>query len=197
MSRMKIPNLFRNSNVFTSSLLSQQPKSFILNSCQLCATSRLFELSHRRSFVSQTKNSKKDNTRRNNEDKEYTHFGYEKVKEDEKVDKGLILQLMMVNIIKNFIQDRNFCAVFFMCQSIVCILVTLFLFFHFTPVYSVFENVANSYDVMNDLMSVGTHRLWKNHFVNSLHLKPGMKILDMAGGTGLILLIKFQYKTKY
>ena len=54
-------------------------------------------------------------------------------------------------------------------------------------VYSVFENVAKSYDVMNDLMSVGTHRLWKNHFVNSLTLKPGMKILDMAGGTGLLV----------
>ena len=47
-----------------------------------------------------------------------------------------------------------------------------------------FENVADSYDLMNDVMSVGTHRLWKNQFVNQLKLQPKMKILDMAGGTG-------------
>ncbi|XP_057294784.1 2-methoxy-6-polyprenyl-1,4-benzoquinol methylase, mitochondrial-like [Hydractinia symbiolongicarpus] len=69
---------------------------------------------------------------------EWTHFGYEKVKEKQKVNK----------------------------------------------VYDVFENVATSYDLMNDLMSVGTHRLWKNHFVHQLKLKHGLKILDMAGGTG-------------
>lgn len=37
---------------------------------------------------------------------------------------------------------------------------------------------------MNDVMSAGTHRLWKHRFVNQLNLSRGMKILDMAGGTG-------------
>lgn len=51
-------------------------------------------------------------------------------------------------------------------------------------VYEVFENVAKSYDVMNDAMSAGAHRLWKSKFVDQLHVKPNMKVLDMAGGTG-------------
>ncbi|XP_065663923.1 2-methoxy-6-polyprenyl-1,4-benzoquinol methylase, mitochondrial [Hydra vulgaris] len=51
-------------------------------------------------------------------------------------------------------------------------------------VHDVFKNVADSYDLMNDLMSAGTHRVWKEYFVKCLNLKSGMKILDMAGGTG-------------
>ena len=51
--------------------------------------------------------------------------------------------------------------------------------------HDVFENVANTYDLMNDVMSFGVHRLWKQYFVSQLNLKPGMKILDMAGGTGV------------
>merc|ERR1712168_1004038 len=51
-------------------------------------------------------------------------------------------------------------------------------------VYEVFENVATSYDVMNDAMSGGVHRLWKTKFVNQLNIRPRMKVLDMAGGTG-------------
>lgn len=91
MSRREILTLFRKSNVLGSSLLGQQRKSLVLNSCQLCATSRLFGLSHRRSFVSHTKKSLSQNkTERKAEDEEYTHFGYEKVKEDEKVDKGMM-----------------------------------------------------------------------------------------------------------
>ena len=46
--------------------------------------------------------------------------------------------------------------------------------------------MADSYDLMNDLMSAGAHRLWKNYFVQQLKLKPEMKILDMAGGTGML-----------
>merc|ERR1712072_559056 len=56
-------------------------------------------------------------------------------------------------------------------------------------------SVASNYDTMNDLMSLGIHRLWKDHFVRSLnpgippssrthHPDQGMKILDIAGGTG-------------
>ena len=51
-------------------------------------------------------------------------------------------------------------------------------------VRSVFERVARRYDIMNDLMSAGQHRLWKNHFVRQLNPRPGEHILDMAGGTG-------------
>lgn len=49
---------------------------------------------------------------------------------------------------------------------------------------SVFDRVAARYDLMNDLMSGGAHRLWKNEFVARLKPRPGEAILDMAGGTG-------------
>ena len=48
----------------------------------------------------------------------------------------------------------------------------------------VFSSVARRYDVMNDLMSGGMHRLWKDRFVNRVKPRPGEAILDMAGGTG-------------
>ena len=49
---------------------------------------------------------------------------------------------------------------------------------------AVFSSVARRYDVMNDLMSGGMHRLWKERFVNRVKPRPGEQILDMAGGTG-------------
>jgi demethylmenaquinone methyltransferase/2-methoxy-6-polyprenyl-1,4-benzoquinol methylase len=48
----------------------------------------------------------------------------------------------------------------------------------------VFSSVARRYDVMNDLMSGGLHRLWKDRFVARVKPRPGEQILDMAGGTG-------------
>lgn len=51
-------------------------------------------------------------------------------------------------------------------------------------VLSVFESVASKYDVMNDLMSGGLHRMWKRKFVEMTFAKGGETILDMAGGTG-------------
>ena len=48
----------------------------------------------------------------------------------------------------------------------------------------VFSSVARRYDVMNDLMSGGMHRLWKDRFVARVKPRPGEDILDMAGGTG-------------
>ena len=48
----------------------------------------------------------------------------------------------------------------------------------------VFSNVAAKYDIMNDAMSGGMHRLWKNRFVSRVKPQPGEAILDMAGGTG-------------
>ncbi|KAF2368329.1 UbiE/COQ5 methyltransferase [Trinorchestia longiramus] len=51
-------------------------------------------------------------------------------------------------------------------------------------VHRVFENVADNYDLMNDLMSGGVHRLWKDHFVDKVAPLPQGKLLDVAGGTG-------------
>lgn len=48
----------------------------------------------------------------------------------------------------------------------------------------VFSSVAGSYDVMNDVMSAGMHRLWKDSFVRQVNLGPNASILDLAGGTG-------------
>jgi demethylmenaquinone methyltransferase / 2-methoxy-6-polyprenyl-1,4-benzoquinol methylase len=49
---------------------------------------------------------------------------------------------------------------------------------------AVFSNVARRYDVMNDAMSGGMHRLWKDRFVRRVKPRAGEEILDMAGGTG-------------
>lgn len=51
-------------------------------------------------------------------------------------------------------------------------------------VKSVFTSVAEKYDVMNDLMSVGIHRLWKQRLIQRLNPNPTMRLLDVAGGTG-------------
>lgn len=48
----------------------------------------------------------------------------------------------------------------------------------------VFRSVAKRYDIMNDLMSAGMHRLWKDDFVRLVNPRAGEDILDMAGGTG-------------
>ena len=51
-------------------------------------------------------------------------------------------------------------------------------------VHGVFESVAGKYDLMNDLMSLGVHRLWKRHFIAISDIQPGQRVLDLAGGTG-------------
>lgn len=51
-------------------------------------------------------------------------------------------------------------------------------------VAEVFHSVANKYDVMNDMMSGGLHRIWKHFTLNTAGLHPGQKVLDIAGGTG-------------
>jgi demethylmenaquinone methyltransferase/2-methoxy-6-polyprenyl-1,4-benzoquinol methylase len=53
-----------------------------------------------------------------------------------------------------------------------------------TLVREVFTSVASSYDVMNDLMSMGVHRLWKRRFVAKIAPRPGEIMVDVAGGTG-------------
>ncbi|WP_375286284.1 class I SAM-dependent methyltransferase [Sphingomonas sp.] len=49
---------------------------------------------------------------------------------------------------------------------------------------TVFTSVARNYDLMNDAMSGGLHRIWKDDFVRKVRPRPGERILDMAGGTG-------------
>lgn len=51
-------------------------------------------------------------------------------------------------------------------------------------VANVFHSVAAKYDVMNDLMSLGIHRLWKRFTIDCSGVRPGQKVLDLAGGTG-------------
>jgi demethylmenaquinone methyltransferase / 2-methoxy-6-polyprenyl-1,4-benzoquinol methylase len=51
-------------------------------------------------------------------------------------------------------------------------------------VRSVFDSVAPSYDVMNDLMSAGLHRIWKRYTLTVANPQPGDQVLDIAGGTG-------------
>ena len=51
-------------------------------------------------------------------------------------------------------------------------------------VRSVFDSVAPKYDVMNDLMSAGLHRVWKRYTISVANPQPGQQVLDIAGGTG-------------
>ena len=51
-------------------------------------------------------------------------------------------------------------------------------------VRDVFDSVATRYDIMNDLMSGGMHRLWKRFTINQAAVRPGDAVLDLAGGTG-------------
>ncbi len=48
----------------------------------------------------------------------------------------------------------------------------------------VFDSVASKYDIMNDLMSMGVHRLWKRFAIEITGVRPGQKVLDLASGTG-------------
>jgi len=51
-------------------------------------------------------------------------------------------------------------------------------------VRGVFDSVAPRYDLMNDLMSLGLHRAWKAFTVMTADVRPGQRVLDIAGGTG-------------
>ena len=51
-------------------------------------------------------------------------------------------------------------------------------------VRSVFDSVASRYDLMNDLMSLGVHRLWKRFAIELAGVRPGQRVLDLASGTG-------------
>lgn len=53
-----------------------------------------------------------------------------------------------------------------------------------TMVADVFHSVAAKYDIMNDVMSMGIHRLWKRFTIDCSGVRPGQQVLDLAGGTG-------------
>ncbi|CAH6778793.1 2-methoxy-6-polyprenyl-1,4-benzoquinol methylase, mitochondrial [Phodopus roborovskii] len=63
-------------------------------------------------------------------------------------------------------------------------------------VYQVFESVAKKYDVMNDMMSLGIHRAWKDLLIQKMHPLPGTQLLDVAGGTGDIAFRFLSYVQK-
>lgn len=64
-------------------------------------------------------------------------------------------------------------------------------------VHGVFDSVAPKYDIMNDLMSGGIHRLWKDRFVNTIAPNTTDDILDVAGGTGDIAFRMHKARKKY
>ena len=63
-------------------------------------------------------------------------------------------------------------------------------------VNSVFSNVHKKYDLMNDIMSLGIHRLWKEKFINWMNPQPNTKLIDVASGTGDIAKLFFKKTNK-
>ena len=63
-------------------------------------------------------------------------------------------------------------------------------------VEGVFDQVYNRYDLMNDLMSLGIHRLWKEKFINWMNPQPNTKLIDVASGTGDIAKLFFKKTDK-
>ncbi len=62
-------------------------------------------------------------------------------------------------------------------------------------VNSVFSDVHKNYDLMNDIMSLGIHRVWKEKFIDWMNPQPETKLIDVASGTGDIAKL-FSHKTK-
>ena len=61
-------------------------------------------------------------------------------------------------------------------------------------VNSVFSKVYDKYDLMNDVMSLGIHRIWKDKFIDWMNPSPNSSLIDVASGTGDIALIVFNTK---
>lgn len=108
----------------------------------------------------------------NSENERTAHFGFQTVRESEKADKGLLKLSTTIRI-----NDVH--------MNIYCWFILL--------VHKVFEDVAASYDLMNDAMSMGVHRIWKDIFIERLGPTHGTKLLDMAGGTGDIAFRYIKY----
>ncbi|XP_064531446.1 2-methoxy-6-polyprenyl-1,4-benzoquinol methylase, mitochondrial isoform X3 [Pseudopipra pipra] len=85
------------------------------------------------------------------------HFGFQSVTEEERREKSCFFHLHVVTDLSEAIQHT---------------------------VYQVFESVAKKYDVMNDSMTLGIHRVWKDILVHKMNPSPGTLLLDVAGGTG-------------
>ncbi|KAJ2787547.1 2-hexaprenyl-6-methoxy-1,4-benzoquinone methyltransferase [Coemansia interrupta] len=66
-----------------------------------------------------------------------------------------------------------------------------------TLVRNVFSSVASRYDLMNDAMSMGIHRLWKDHLLRSMAPAPNTRLLDVAGGTGDVAQRFLEYQDKH
>ena len=63
-------------------------------------------------------------------------------------------------------------------------------------VQNVFDQVYDQYDLMNDLMSLGIHRLWKKNLLNLMNPAPNQKLIDVACGTGDIAKLFLNYTNK-
>ena len=63
-------------------------------------------------------------------------------------------------------------------------------------VNSVFSNVHKKYDLMNDIMSLGIHRLWKEKFIDWMNPQPNTKLIDVASGTGDIAKLFYEKTNK-
>ena len=67
-----------------------------------------------------------------------------------------------------------------------------------TMIQNIFSNVSNKYDLMNDLMSFGMHRLWKRRFVEIMNIQKNDKIIDVGSGTGdLVKIISSTYQNVF
>ena len=64
-------------------------------------------------------------------------------------------------------------------------------------VNTVFSKVSSKYDLMNDIMSLGIHRLWKEKFVDWLNPQPHTKLVDVASGTGDIANLYYKRVKKF
>ena len=64
-------------------------------------------------------------------------------------------------------------------------------------VNSVFSKVHKNYDLMNDIMSLGIHRAWKEKFINWMNPQPNTKLIDVAAGTGDIAKLFFSKSIGY
>jgi len=109
-----------------------------------------------------------------------THFGFKTVPEAEKESLGELDLPFLPSFASSLSLAPSFLPLFLPSSSSPS--------FSFSQVRGVFSSVASSYDVMNDAMSLGIHRLWKDSFVSILDPggrgKEGWKCLDVAGGTG-------------
>lgn len=119
--------------------------------------------------VNKTKTADKD-------DDKTTHFGFKTIKESEKTKEGEF-------IFKSIINNKHDNKIKHTGDST----------YSYVSVYSVFENVADSYDQMNDAMSFGIHRIWKDQFILKLAPEHGCRLLDCAGGTGDITFRYLKY----